>query len=167
MPGPPDVLVAMAAPWADFYGDSRLAATVVTSLHVAPLVVGGGAALALDRATLRVRGTEDSARARHLAEQGIVHRLVLGSLALVILSGVALLASDLDVYWGSPVFWIKMGLVALLVANGLVMTRTERSLVARVADPHRSWRRLRAAAAISISLWLTITLLGVALTNYA
>ena len=55
---PPQLLVDVAAPWASLYGDSNLLATIVTFLHIAPIVVGGGLAIALDRATLRLRHDE-------------------------------------------------------------------------------------------------------------
>jgi hypothetical protein len=45
----PDALANLVAPWARFYSHSKLAATVVTFLHIAPIVVGGGIAIALRR----------------------------------------------------------------------------------------------------------------------
>jgi hypothetical protein len=164
--GPPEPLVALTARWADLYGDSKGIATIVTFLHVAPLLVGGGAALAIDRATLRTRATPE-ARARHLAELGAVHRLVLGALALTALSGIALLAADLETYWSSRIYWAKMLFVGLLVANGGVMTLTQRDIAAHPERLERGWTRLRQVALASIALWLTVTLLGVALRSFA
>jgi hypothetical protein len=43
----PEVLAHLAAPWAKLYSDSRTAATIVNFLHIAPVVVGGGNAIAL------------------------------------------------------------------------------------------------------------------------
>lgn len=42
---PPEVLANLVAPWARFYSHSKTTATIVTFLHIAPLVVGGGVAL--------------------------------------------------------------------------------------------------------------------------
>jgi uncharacterized membrane protein len=167
MLAPPEILVTLAAPWAKFYGHSRVAATVVEFLHIAPLIVAGGLAIALDRSTLRLDHADPSARERHLAELGTVHRVVLGGLVVSLLSGVALLASDLETFWGSWIFWLKMALVVLLLANGAVMTRIERALRAGEGSADDGWRRLRNVAIASVTLWLTITFAGVALTNLA
>jgi uncharacterized membrane protein len=163
----PQLLVDLADPWAKVYGHSKVLATIVAFLHVAPIVVGGGLAIALDRSTLRVRHDEPGARARHLSELGGGHGVVLGALALSLLSGVALLAADLETYFDSPIFWIKMGLIVLLLANGALMTRTERLLRVAGAGAEAHWRRLRTIAITSLALWLTITLAGVALMNLA
>lgn len=163
----PQLLTTLADPWAKMYGHSKMLATVVEFLHVAPIVVGGGLAIALDRSTLRLRHEEPGARARHLSELSAGHGMVLGALALSFLSGIALLAADLETFFGSPIFWVKMGLVALLLVNGAVMTRTERALQTIGAGTDVQWRRLQTIAITSLALWLIITLAGVALTNLA
>lgn len=162
---PPELLVTLAAPWAHFYGDSAVAATVVTFLHIAPLVVGGGVAISLDRKTLQLRSNEHDRCARHLAELGSTHRLVMGALALTFASGVALLAADLETFWGSWIFWLKMGLVALLLVNGSRMNRLERALATPRGDADPRWRLLRQVAIASLVLWLATTFAGVALQN--
>jgi hypothetical protein len=164
---PPQLLVDLAAPWAKLYSHSKVLTTTVQFLHVAPIVVGGGLAIGLDRSTLRLKHDEPGARARHLSELGTAHRVVLGALALSLVSGLALLAADLETFFGSWIFWVKMGLVALLLANGAVMTRTERMLRVAGANADASWRRMRTIALTSLALWLIITLAGVALTNLA
>jgi uncharacterized membrane protein len=163
------MLVEIAAPWASLYGDSNMLATIVTFLHIAPIVVGGGLAIALDRATLRLRHDEPGARARHLADLGAAHRVVLGGLALSFVSGLALFTADVETYFGSWIFWLKMGFIAVLLANGARMNGIERSLrSAGSADAgDASWRRLRGVAVTSLTLWLTITLAGVGLLNFA
>ena len=50
----PQALADLVAPWAKYYSHSKTAETIVTFLHIAPLVVGGGLAIALDRASLRL-----------------------------------------------------------------------------------------------------------------
>jgi uncharacterized membrane protein len=163
----PDALAHLAAPWAKRYSHSKVVSTIVVFLHIAPLVVGGGIAIALDRSTLRLRHDEPGARARHLAELGSVHRLVITGLAVSIISGIGLLAADLDTFLGSWVFWLKMALVALLLVNGLMMTRLETRLGAPSGGTEEQWGRLRVVAITSLSLWLVTTFLGVVLTNIA
>jgi hypothetical protein len=82
-------------------------------------------------------------------------------------SGVALFFTDVETFAESVAFWVKMGLVALLLLNGLLMTRTE-SVLRRSADGDTaSWGRLRTTAFASGVLWLATLLAGVALTNAA
>lgn len=159
----PEALATLAAPWAKLYSHSKPLATVVVFLHIAPIIVGGGLAIALDRSTLRL-GEDAAARARHLEEIALAHRSVIGALVVSLISGVALLASDLDTFLGAPVFWVKMGLVAALLANGALMTRAEQRVRAGEVD---QWRRLRVVSITSLVLWLVVTFVGVALTNAA
>jgi hypothetical protein len=168
MLAPPQLLIDLAEPWAKFYSHSSVVATIVGFLHVAPVVVGGGLAIALDRSTLRLQHEDPAARGRHLSELASGHRVVLGALTLSFLSGIALLAADLETYFGSWIFWLKMVFIILLLANGAVMTRTEHALhAAGSGGAEDLWRRLRTIAFTSLALWLTITLAGVALMNLA
>jgi len=163
----PEVLTRLAEPWAHFYSHSKAASTIVTFLHIAPIVVGGGIAIALDRATLRLDVNDAPARERHLRELGSVHPIVLWSLALLLLSGLAMLAADLDTFLPSWVFWLKMALIVALLANGARMTRLERTLAGSAGAAGDQWRRLRGIAITSVILWLAITLAGVVLTSIA
>jgi uncharacterized membrane protein len=164
----PDALAAFVKPWAQLYSHSKVASTLVTFVHIAAIVGGGGLALALDRSTLRARHTDDDGRRRHLAELGEAHGVVITALALSLLSGLALLAADLDTFLGSWVFWLKMALIAVLLANGAVMRQTERVMGASSGDAaERLWARLRFSAVASVALWLVIVLVGVTLTSIA
>jgi hypothetical protein len=163
----PEVFVALAAPWAHFYGHSRVAATVVAFAHVAPLVIGGGAAITLDRATIGLRHATLDERQVHLRDMAAAHRLVIPALAISFLSGLALLAADLETFWGSWVYWLKMALVLLLVANGGAMTRLETALRGETPDHEPHWRRLHLVAIASLALWLAVTFAGVALRETA
>jgi hypothetical protein len=162
----PSALARLAEPWNSLYGDSKAISSVVIFLHLAPLLIAGGTALVADRATLRAaRGSADD-RARQLADLGRTHAMVLGGLALSFVSGVLLFLSDVDEFLGSPFFWIKLGLIGLLLANGFLMTRTEQALNSG-GDAGALWGRLRTISILSLTLWLATTLAGVVLTNYA
>jgi len=163
----PAALAHLVAPWAKYYSDSKVAETIVTFLHIAPLVVGGGLAIALDRASLRVPHDVPGERERHLEELGSVHSLVIGALALSFISGLLLMAADLDTFLPSWVFWVKMALVAALLVNGAVMRGLERRLCQPGNEREDQWHRLRGTAKTSLVLWLAITLAGVMLTNVA
>ena len=163
---PPAALVQLVEPWAQVYGDSKLLPTLIVFSHIAALVFAGGLAVTLDRGTLRaVRGSPD-ARARQLDELQRSHRLVITGLILSVVSGVLLFAADLETYFGSPIFWTKLGLIALLLTNGFVMTRTEAGIRA-AADVAGGWTRLRFTALASLVLWFATAFVGVALVKAA
>ena len=163
----PQALAHLVAPWAKYYSDSKTAETIVTFLHIAPLLVGGGLAVALDRASLRLPHDEPGARERHLNELGSVHTLVIGALVLSFVSGLLMLAADLDTFLPSWIFWLKMALLAALLVNGGVMRSLERTLSRAGEGREDQWLRLRGTAVTSLVLWLAITLAGVMLTNAA
>ena len=159
-------LARLAEPWNNLYSDSKAVASAVLFLHLLPLLVAGGAALTMDRSALRAaRGSADD-RSRHLRELARTHPLVLGGLALSLASGVLLFLSDVDEFLATPVFWVKLVLIALLLLNGFMMTRTERAL-GPAGDDATLWGRLRANSVLSLTLWIATTLAGVLLTNYA
>lgn len=162
----PEVLVRLTKTWADVYSDSKALETIVTFVHVGALVAGGGVAIATDRSTLRALRADAPARGSHLEELSVVHRWVITGLLLATFSGLLLFAADVETFWGSWIFWGKMALIVALLFNGLVMTRAESALRdAASPDDEAHWSRLRLTALTSLTLWLIITLAGVALVN--
>jgi hypothetical protein len=164
---PPPALVDALRPWSDFYGHSPLAQTVIVFLHVGGLLLGGGLAVATDRATLRALALTLDERASHRGELAAVHRWVVSGIALIAVSGVALVLSDIETFWGSPIYWTKMGLVVALLVNGFVMTRAETTLVHDDSTTAAGWRTLHRTAIASLGLWFLITALGIALVNFS
>lgn len=165
--GAGSALARLCEPWAHLYADSKLLATVVTFGHVASLLMAGGLAVATDRATLRALRLAAAERGRHLEDLSGVHRWVVSGLLLSVLTGVLLFGSDVETFWASWVFWLKMGMLGVLIVNGYLMTRAEQSLRADAAEASPAWTRLRRAALISVGLWYAITFAGVALVNIA
>jgi uncharacterized membrane protein len=161
-----DAFTSLASAWGEYYGDHALLRTAVTYAHVGGLLVSGGLALANDRIILRTREAPLAERTLRLHDLHRLHRTVVGGLAVVAASGVAMFLADLETYSGAWLFWCKMGLVALLLGNGLAVVRAERALG---QDPESApgWGRLRRTAAVSTVLWLLIALLGTALVNVA
>jgi hypothetical protein len=161
-------LAGALAPWQSLYADSRVVSTLVTATHVITLLVGGGLAIAADRMTLRALKRPASERAFHMQELGAVHRPILGALVLLFVSGVALAAADVETFAASWVFWVKLGLVALLLVNGAVLYWTEMRIAkAAGADHSGLWRRLGLTARLSLSLWLLTAVAGTVLTSAA
>lgn len=163
----PEALVNLLKPWNDYYSHSKAAETVVQFLHIGGLVLAGGLAMSADRGTLRALRIAAADRTHYTRELGAVHRWVLTGLTIVVASGVALFASDIETFFGSWVFWTKMGLVALLLLNGLRMTRVEAALRRDASDASPHWPQLRRTAITSLVLWFVITAFGVTLANLA
>ena len=153
------------SPWQDTYSNSTVISTTVTALHLIGMLVGGGLAIAADRATLRIADEKPGERERHLGELNAIHRPVLIALALLFLTGLLMVASDVATFLISPILWIKLGLVALLVFNGVVLERTETSL--RRPSGEGSWDRLRLSARVSIALWIATLVAGTVLVSAA
>ena len=160
-----ETIAAAVRPWNELYSHSKPVSEAVTFLHVGSLLVGGGFAVASDRATLRLRGADLDERRRFLRDFATVHRPVLAALAVMAASGLGMALADVETFLVSPIFWSKMAVVAILLTNGFVITRTERALAANPAPANRLWRRMTIGAAASITLWLATTLLGVVLVD--
>jgi hypothetical protein len=153
----------LAAPWAHLYNDSKLVSTSVTFLHLGGVLLGGGFAIASDRATLRLPRTSPGAERVHLDELHSIHRPVLIGLTLTFLSGLLQFGADVETFLPAPFFWIKMTAIALLLGNGAVLQRAETELRRGTPAPERAWRRLRQSAWASLGLWFGTLLLGTAL----
>lgn len=164
---PPEAIVHLLKPWADFYSHSKTAVTVVQYVHIGGLLMGGGLAIAADRGTLRALRLASHERSGHLRDLAEVHRWVLSGLAAVVVSGLALLAADIETFFGSWVFWVKMVLVTILLANGYRMTRAESALRHGAAEDSTQWNRLHSVAVTSLGLWFVVAALGVALANFS
>ncbi|MFN8581088.1 MAG: hypothetical protein U0163_08955 [Gemmatimonadaceae bacterium] len=166
-------LAAWAAPWQSLYNDSKTVSIAVTTVHLLALMFGGGLAVAADRSTLRAGRAASLAagfgRPQQLAELHAVHRPVLISLSVLFVSGLALAAADVTTFATSWAFWIKMGLVALLLANGVGLTRTEtalrRTATLEASGSDALWNRLRSGAVTSIVLWTATLVAGAFLVN--
>ncbi|MEP6494642.1 MAG: DUF6644 family protein [bacterium] len=163
---PPEALVHFLKPWADFYSHSKMATTIVTYVHVAGLLLAGGLAIAADRSTLRALRVAAGEREHYMKELGTVHKWVVTGLTLVVASGVALVTADIETFFGSWIYWTKMGLVVLLLINGFMMTRIEQGLQKEASATSPHWSSLRRVAMTSLGLWFTIAFFGIALVNF-
>lgn len=163
-------LAEAMSPWQSVFSDSLAISTTVTTAHIVSLVLAGGLAIAADRSTLRALRRPLEQRALPLTELGSTHRPVVIMLAVLLSSGVLLFAADVETFAVSILFWVKMGFIVVLLANGAALYRAERRLASDVVrgDPTvsaRLWKRLGRHARASLGLWLLIAVLGTVLMN--
>jgi hypothetical protein len=157
----PAVVQSAIDSWADLYGNSHLVSVTVRYLHLAGLVVGGGAALVADRQVLRALRSGSSARAGIVSALRATHRVVVPALALIVATGVAMTLSDTETFLVSPAYWSKMALVGLLLLNGLGLVAAERAVA---GERPKGWLWLGLTSAASVLLWLGTLFAGVWLT---
>jgi hypothetical protein len=157
----PSFLQPVVESWAAFYGSHQLVSVAVRFVHLSGIVLGGGTALVADRRTLRALRSGAGPREAALAELAAAHRVVVPALAFVVATGVLMAASDTDTFLNSRLYWSKMGLVTLLLLNGLGLRAAER---AASAGSRRGWAALGLASAASLLLWLSVLFAGVWLT---
>jgi hypothetical protein len=155
-------LAQIIGSWSSLYSNHAALRTAVEFTHIGGLVAGGGCAITADLATLTAAREGAAARATELQLLTRTHWIVVIGLTAVFASGLLLLVADVDTYWYSRVFWLKMGMVALLLGNGVLLLKGEQ--LARRGDA-RAWTRLHYAATTSLLLWLLTTLAGAALPN--
>lgn len=122
---------------------------IIEAVHLLALALIGGAVLVVDLrlAGLVLRHQPASAIARD-AEPWLI-----GSLAVMIVTGVLLFMSEALKCYYSPPFWLKMAFLAIAVAFTFTLRR-------RVAE--RATRRwlMTAAAVVSVLLWAGVGLMG-------
>ena len=170
----PDVgqIDAFAEPWRHLYSQSPLLSTLILFGHLGGLLAAGGLTVAAERATLRVDPRSDADRRRHLADLDQLRGTIRAAFAVSLLSGAMLFFADVEAFAASRIFWTKMLLVALLLANTLVTARLD-AVLRRDGEPSsataagaRRWRARRAVAVASASLWFAVVLVGAALASH-
>jgi hypothetical protein len=152
----------VVAQWASLFSNHAALRTFVVFAHVGGLFGAGGCAIAADRATLLAANRHEAERRHQVEALAGTHGVVILGLALIIVSGVLLFAADVETFFYSRIFWIKMALIVALLVNGIALQAAERRAS---RDDRGAWARLRATSLISLALWFLIAFAGVALTN--
>ncbi len=147
----------LLALWAHFYGQTTAVSAALTYVHLGGILLGGGLAIAADVAALRLSPETVPDWTRELDRLAAVHRWVVAGLTLIFASGVAMMLAEIGSFATSVVFWVKMGLVALLIGNGFARLRVEVAL--RQGSAAR-WGWFRRTSIASLALWFLILLLG-------
>lgn len=154
-------VAGLIARWAHLYEDQKLVSAGVTWVHLSGILLGGGAAIVADREALAF-DPQDAHRSRDLARWRSVHTWVITGLSLIVVSGLLMLFSDLKTFLPSALYWTKMALVGVLLLNGYVRLRAERSLEAGGDAALATFRR---TSILSLVLWFAILLAGMMLTT--
>lgn len=145
--------------WAVYYSDHQMVSLTVRYLHLAGILIGGGAAIAADREIFAAARVNDrDCRAAAVVVVQHAHGLVGPALGVMLVSGVLMAMADWTTFAASSLFWIKMGLVGLLLANGAGLIVAGR--LHAVGQPAHIWRRIVAASGVSLLLWLLILWMG-------
>jgi hypothetical protein len=132
--------------------NSKWGFAIVETVHLVALAMLGGAVLIIDLRLLGVIFKRESARviSRDLG------RLLLGSLILMILSGIALLSEEALKCYYSPAFRWKMILLSAAVIFYFTLHRRALLNVDRAAPTLWS----RATAIVSLALWFGVGVAG-------
>jgi hypothetical protein len=155
------VTAGLVATWAHLYNDNKTMSDAVTFVHLAGILLGGGVAIAADRAALHHALESDVPFLAPLGGRA-VHRWVVVALIAITASGVLMLLADVHTYVTAPLFWVKMALTLLLVANGYVRLRAERAVLGGVQAARA---RFRNTSLVSLVLWVVILLAGTMLVS--
>lgn len=141
--------------------------TLLLIVHVFGAILGAGGAFASDSmffSTMRDgRISKDELRFLKLGS-----RLVWSGLILLALSGAFLVAADPQRYLASSKFLVKLSIVGIIAANGIIfhlihIPRLERSVEKRLASSPefvRGSHWLMASGAISMVSWTSTVVLG-------
>jgi hypothetical protein len=148
--------------WSSLYANHAALRTAIEFTHISGLVAGGGCAITADLATLTAASEGSGTRTTQLHLLQRTHHLVVLGLAALVISGLLLFAADVETFLYSRIFWLKMGLMGLLLVNGALMLHGERQVK---RGESRAWARLHHTAVASLVLWFLTTLAGAALPN--
>jgi hypothetical protein len=148
--------------WSGYYGNHQLVSVMVRFVHLSAIALGGGAALLTDYRVLRTRNAGVRERKLLLEFLDKIHGYVIPWLAVVAATGALMTAADIPTFLVSKVYWTKISLVVLLLANGIALLRAERHMLKTGIDA--GFQRLVVVSTISIVLWQMILFAGTFLT---
>jgi hypothetical protein len=125
---------------------------VIETIHLLALAVLGGSVLIIDLRLLGVLFRHESAQT---ISRGLI-RLVVGSLLIMILSGIAMVSEEALKCYYSPAFRWKMALLATVVIFWLTLHRK----ALRQADGDLPTLWSRTASVLSLTLWFGVGVAG-------
>lgn len=123
--------------------------------HILALFLFAGAVCVMDLALLGVLRA-----ANPVAVVRGARRATMAALLLMVATGSILFAAEASHVAMNPVFQIKLGLIALGLLNALLIGPLLRRTLDEVPPPVAFPLRLRAAAATSLTIWLSVAACG-------
>lgn len=156
------VTIGITSWWSSYYGNHQLTSVSVRFLHLVGIVMGGGTGLFADRQVIGAIRAGSQEREAVLAALSRAHAHVISWIVVIGSTGVLMTAADTSTFLVSKVYWLKMGLVALLVTNGVALFFAERR--SRKLGVDAGWPRLAAISTLSAVLWLITLFMGSLLT---
>jgi hypothetical protein len=128
--------------------NSQYAFPIIEFFHLAALAVIGGAVLVVDMRLLGLglRKTPVAELARD------AQPWMIGSLIVMLVTGVSLYTSEATKCYGSAAFWIKM--ISLVLA--IVFTFTVRRTITMDDEQHVLPRTSRSVGLVSVGLWFAV-----------
>jgi uncharacterized protein DUF6644 len=129
-------------------GQSSWAFAVIESVHLLALAAIGGAVLMLDLRLLGL-GLRDQPIERVARD---AFPWFVGSLIVMLVTGVGLFVSEATKCYYSPPFWVKMG--SLLLATTFAFTVRRKVALAGEGRVRPIW--LKVVAVVSLVLWLAV-----------
>lgn len=134
---------------------SRWVYPIVNAGHILGLAMLFGAILPLD---LRLLGFWSAIPVKTLTR--ILVPIALCGLAISVSTGLLLFSVSAAKYAATPLFQVKLLLVAAAVANALLLRWSADWSLAQTTETALSSSRLRLAGGLSILLWLAVILCG-------
>jgi hypothetical protein len=144
-----------ALPFAVFLRSARWTYAAVNAAHIVGIALLFGAIVPLD---LRLMGCWRSVPIRTLAR--ILAPVAVTGLIVAIGAGLLLFSIRASQYAATPVFQLKLTLIACAVGNALLLRRTAQWHAAQGAVGAAPPLRLRFAGALSMALWLAVIACG-------
>lgn len=135
---------------------SRWVYPLVNSAHITGLALLFGAILPLD---LRLLGVWRAVPLAQLAR--VLVPVAMTGLALAATTGFLLFSVSAAKYAATPLFLVKLALIAAAVANALLLRRSADWTLARIPEvTAEPTGRLKTAGLLSLGLWLAVILCG-------
>ena len=152
----PDILVAIEASAAALaIRQSVWIYPLANVLHIVALTLFAGGVAVLD---LRLLGFFAATRPAAVVKPA--RRTAVLGIVLMIASGAVLFAAEASHVALNPVFQLKAALIALGLANALVLARVNAGRLAAMEPFELFPLRIRVAAALSLAVWLAVAALG-------
>ena len=123
--------------------------------HVVALAVFAGAVAVMD---LRLLGAFAATRPADVIIPA--RRFAIAGLSLLALTGAVLFTAEASHVALNPVLQLKAALIALGIANALLLGRVPEATLARIAPHVPLPARVRGAAMLSLAIWLSVAACG-------